>query len=98
MLWLCLNFTNLPIELRESRPAECSAVTDRIRSRRLLIAVSPAAATRGILVGQDATTALVRVPDLKLLDRSLTQEKAALKALAAWALQFSSEVTFDDVR
>lgn len=98
MLWLALYFAHLPIELRGPAQSEALAITDRFRSRRIIIAANAAASAQGIVVGQDATTALVRDPNLKLIERSPAGERRALRALAAWGLQFSSEITLDESR
>ena len=95
MLWMCLYFPELPLELREPRDIGCVAITDRIGSRRVLIACNEASREAGLHRGQDATTALAHCPTLRLLDRSRTQEHAALHALAGWAEQFSSKVCMD---
>lgn len=98
MLWLCLYFANLPIELRGEQLATPVAVTDRLKSRRIIIAANSPAIASGVIVGQEATRALIREPELKLLERAPASERRALKALASWVLQFSSEVTLDEAR
>lgn len=98
MLWLCLYFANLAIELRGPEEDLPIAVTDRRQSRRIVIAANSHSRNLGIVVGQDATTALAREPSLRLLDRALPSERRALKSLAAWGLQFSSDVTIDEAR
>jgi protein ImuB len=95
MLWLCLHFPDFPLELRELAESGCVAIADRQGSRRVLIACSEASQKRGLHRGMDATTALAQVPSLKLIERSKSQERAAIKALAAWAEQFSSVVYVD---
>jgi protein ImuB len=95
MLWLCLHFPDFPLELREPRESGCVAIADRRGPRRLLIACSEGSLRQGLQRGMDATTALAQVPTLKLIERSKSQERAALKALAAWAEQFSSAVYVD---
>ena len=95
MLWLCLYFSELPLELREPRDIGCVAITDRVGSRRVLIACNEASREAGLHRGLDATTALAQRPTLKLIDRSRAQEQASLHALAGWAEQFSSKVCMD---
>ncbi|MFO1469264.1 MAG: DNA polymerase Y family protein [Steroidobacteraceae bacterium] len=98
MLWLCLRLPHLAIELREPAPAGPAAVTDRRGARRVLIACNQAARELGVFHELDATVALAREPQLKLLERSRTGEAQALRALAGWAEQFSSQVSFDALR
>src|SRR5690349_18067967 len=98
MLWLCLHFPDFPLELQEPAAAGCLAVVDKHGSRRWIIACHEASKEAGLHRGQDATTALSLVPQLKLLERSRAREVAAMKALAAWAEQFSSFITFDTER
>src|SRR5580693_3097921 len=80
MLWLCLRFANLAVELRP-RELEKLAVTDRIRARRIVIAANEAAHASGIHPGMEATRALLKEPELRLLERSKPDERRALHAL-----------------
>ncbi len=98
MLWLCLFFPRLPIELRQPFDQGAVAITDRAASRRFLIACNPAASRKGLKPGLDATLALAREPDLRLIERSRPQEVVALQGLATWADEFSSEVCSDAER
>jgi len=98
MLWLCLHFSSLSIELREPRDQFPTAVVDRQNSRRHVIACNKAARQAGIHPHMDASTALTLMPSLKLVDRSRSQERKALQALASWSEQFSSFVTLDAQR
>jgi protein ImuB len=97
VLWLCLRFTYLPIELRP-REVEMFAVTDRMRARRVVIAANEAARQAGIEAGMDATRALLKQPELRLIERSKSEERRALRALADWSLQFSSTVHLNSAR
>lgn len=95
MLWLCLHFPDFPLELQEPADEGCLAVVDKHGSRRWIIACNEDSKEAGLHRGLDATTALSLVPQLKLMDRSRSREVTAMKALAAWAEQFSSFITFD---
>jgi protein ImuB len=97
VLWLCLRFAHLPVELRP-RELEKLAVTDRIRARRVVIAANEAARAIGIHPGMEATRALLKEPELRLVERSKSDERRALHALADWALQFSSTVHVEPTR
>lgn len=102
MLWLCLYMPQLPLQCRYPRlqgPA-CSsgvpsAVVESVGTRRLLVACDDLCARYGIARGLDATSALARYPGLQLLPRSKREELAGLEALAGWATQFSSSISFD---
>jgi len=98
MLWLGIHFNALAIELREPRDLDATAVIDRHGSRRWILACNNAARQAGIHPHMEATTALVLMPSLKLTDRSRSQERRALQALASWSEQFSSFVTLDAQR
>jgi protein ImuB len=91
MLWLCLRFPHLPIELRPPE-TEKIAITDRSGARRVIIAANEVARATGIHCGMQATHALLREPELRLIDRCRADERRALRAAADWALQFSSTV------
>ena len=97
MLWLCLRFAHLSVELRPRAP-EKLAVTDRIRARRIVIAANEAARASGIRPGMEATRALLKEPELRLVERSKSDERRALHALADWALQFSSTIHVEPTR
>ncbi|MDB6009946.1 MAG: polymerase family protein [Gammaproteobacteria bacterium] len=91
MLWLCLRFLHLPVEL-QAPDAGKLAITDRAGARRVIIAANEAARLAGIHVGMQAPHALLREPELRLVDRCKADERRALRALADWSLQFSSTV------
>ena len=98
MLWLCIHFPNLAIELREPRDTGAAVVFDHHGSRRHVIACNQPAQQHAISTGMDVAAALVRSPQLKAIKRSRSQEKQALQALAGWSEQFSSFVTLDSQR
>ncbi len=98
MLWLCLHLPHLAIELRQPAPEGFAAITDRHGARRVLIACNESARAQGVFKNLDATVALAREPQLQLIERSRSAETQALKALAGWAGQFSSQVSFDAAR
>jgi protein ImuB len=95
MLWMAVRFEHFPVELRQPRDTGKLAITDRVGARRLVIASNEAARDAGIVVGMPATTALLKEPELRLVDRSKSAERRALRALADWALQFSGVVCLD---
>jgi len=98
VLWLALYFPHFALELRQPCENSVAAVTEKKGSRRWLVACNTASREAGLHRGLDATTALARVPALKLLERSKSSERNAMKAIAAWAEQYSSAVCFDAER
>jgi len=98
MLYLCLSLPQLPLEARQPASDEPVAVTDRRGSKRWLIACNHPAFDVGLRPGLNATTALTLRPDLRLAERSRSQELEALKSLAAWSEQFSGWVSYDAER
>jgi protein ImuB len=97
VLWLCLRFPYLPIELR-APDLDKVAVTDRAGARRVIIAANEQARSAGIHPGMQVPHALLREPELRLMDRSRADERRALRALADWSLQFSSTVHLEPAR
>jgi protein ImuB len=95
MLWAALRFPHFAIEIRAPRDEEPAAVCERSRSQRILIASNEAARDRGILAGLTAPQALLKEPNLRLIERAKSDEKRSLRALADWALQFSSTIHQD---
>lgn len=98
MLWLCIRFPQLAIELRQPRELGRFAVAESRGPRRVIIACNEGARLAGIKAGMTVPQALVRDPELRLLDRAKSEERRALHALADWALQFSSEICADPMR
>jgi protein ImuB len=98
MLWLCLSLPQLAVELLQPAPDGFAAITDRRGARRILIACNEAARDQGVFNGIDATVALAREPRLRLIERAKSAELKAIKALAGWAEEFSSHVSFDTAR
>ena len=98
MLWLCLSLPQLAVELPQPAPDGFAAVTDGAGARRVLIACNEAARAQGVFNGIDATVALAREPRLRLIERAKSAELKAIKALAGWAEEFSSHVSFDAAR
>jgi protein ImuB len=94
---LCLRFPYLPIELRAPE-LDMVAVTDRAGSRRVVIAANEPARSADIHAGMQVPHALLREPGLRLIDRSRADERRALRALADWAMQFSSTVHLEPAR
>src|ERR1700757_3685193 len=95
MLTLCLFLPQLPLEARQPAPDDLVAVVEHQGASRFLIACSEACHVVGLRPGMSATAATTLKPSLRLLERSLRDEHAALESVATWAEQFSSWVCFD---
>ena len=94
MLWLCLYFPRLGLEIfTRGRQLNDALVVcaGRGRERRVLHA-SDTALRYGIAPGLRASAALALVSPLQIVSRDEHAERAALHNLAAWAGQFSSLV------
>ena len=98
MLWLCLHLPHFAMELRQPAPAGPAAVIERHGARRVVLACNESARELNVFPQLDVTVALAREPQLQMFDRSRSAELQALKALAGWAMQFSSHVSFDAQR
>lgn len=98
MLWLCVYFPQFPLELQQPSDDGCNVASDRHGARRFIIACNDASREAGLHCGLDVTTALARVPHLKVIERNRPRERGSMKALCAWAEQFSSLVCSDPDR
>lgn len=98
MLWIALRFPSFAIDIRVPREECPLAVCERVRSQRRIIATNEAAGQRGVHVGLVVAAALLKEPSLKIIERTKADERRALRALADWALQFSSTILHDAER
>lgn len=98
MLWICLHLPHLAVELRSTGDAFPLAVTEGNGSRRCVIACNKHARASGIAAGMDAPSSLMREPALQLIDRSKSDERRAMNAIAGWAQQFTGDVCLDTAR
>ncbi len=93
MLWACLLFPSLPLDVfaRASAPVDAArpfAVGSGGRSPRV-IAANAAATAAGIRPGQLVSAALALAPELALRDRDPGAEARALVRLATWTATFT---------
>lgn len=95
MLWMAIWLHALASDIDPAKDAGPRAVVDRRGARRIVIAHNYPAAECDIEVGMDAAAAKLRQPELQLVQRTEAQERRAVRDLADWALQFSSDVIFD---
>ncbi|MCC5858139.1 MAG: DNA polymerase Y family protein [Ectothiorhodospiraceae bacterium] len=91
MLWLALHLPHLPLEVhcRGTDTDQALAVIDGGR----ILAVNSAAAGAGVHPGLGLAAARSLAPSLMLLERHPAGEARALRQLADWALQFTSQVS-----
>jgi protein ImuB len=97
MLWACLLFPSLPLDvfaraLPSDDAARPFAVTSGGHYPRV-VAANAAAQAAGIAAPQLVSAALALAPDLSLRERDPQHEAAALAAIATWATQFTPLVS-----
>ncbi|NNJ65206.1 MAG: DNA polymerase Y family protein [Xanthomonadales bacterium] len=101
MLWLAIRFPHLPLNLftrgQSSRNMPV-AVGDTIERRERIIDCNPAALSGGVKPGMPLTAALGILSDLQIVERDPTAEQQALRRLAAWCYQYSSQVSIPEDR
>lgn len=95
MLWLCLHFPQLPLEIHSRAQATPSpwAVTQGKGTRQTILLCNAAAAALGIRPGMPPGAAFALSDALQLRPRNEAAEQQALASLAAWAGQFTSLVS-----
>ena len=99
MLWLCLHLPELPLEIH-TRGGRChvpQAVRTADKDPRLEIC-NAAARHTGLRSGMKVSAACALVNDLELYERNPRRQRAALEGLAAWAGQFTSQVSLEPER
>lgn len=84
--YLAIHFPYLATDGLGSGPL---ALWSTSRGRRVLTAVNPEAAVRGVSIGQSVADALTRIPNLRILPDTLEHRPARLSRLARWALAFT---------
>ncbi len=95
MLWLCLHFPHLALEVftRGSSSPELTVVCAGRQNRPLVFCCNARARKAGIGPGMSVPAAQALAPNLKLYVRDEKAEADALAGLAAWAGQFTSWVS-----
>jgi protein ImuB len=97
MLWLCLQVPQLPLEVFSRAQADTSttpwAVAAGKGNRQTVLVCNETAAAAGIRPGMRAAGAYALAGNLRLHPRDGAAEARALEALAAWAGQFTSNVS-----
>ena len=96
MLWCALHLPDLALQVftRGSGDAAPLAILGPRPGQRVL-AANPAAIARGVAAGLRPAGALALAPDLRLCERDLHLELAALSELACWAGRFTPALSLD---
>ncbi len=95
MLWLCLYFPQLPLEIFSRVEATASPwiITEGKGARQTIFLCNALAASLGIRPGMSPGAAYALTATLRVRARDAAAERQALAALAAWAGQFTSLVS-----
>ncbi len=92
MRWLAICIPDFALQLALRGSADAAPLLALSHQGRLL-AVSPAAQQAGLEPGLSCSTALALAPHLQQLDYDPLAEDRSLRALAAWALQFTPRLS-----
>ena len=95
MLWLGFYFPQLPLAVFAGEKDLPLAVTRREKGRDLIDRCNALAQAQGIHAGMPLNTALSLLADLQVRERDKELEQQMLEALAGWAWQYSSRISFD---
>ncbi len=97
MLWLFLHLPQLPLEIFTRGMAACGpAVTAEGGRQRARVCVANCAAEKlGVHPGLSVAAAQAVAGELRVFQRDPQKEAAALASLAAWAGQFTSNVSLE---
>ncbi|MGD8851484.1 MAG: DNA polymerase Y family protein [Gammaproteobacteria bacterium] len=92
--WLCIRIPQLALEVfsRSGSEQKPLAVCDEGRPARILLC-NPPARRKGICPGIPVAAARALAQDLSVCARDYNAERTSLRSLAAWAYQFSSQVS-----
>lgn len=94
MLWLGLHFPSLPLAVFERGAMQPGplAVIAASRGSATIVTCNADACRRGLRAGMTTAAAWALVPNLAVVARDESAERAALQRIAAWALQFTAVV------
>ena len=101
--WLALHFPHLALDQHKRGLDQESqdipyAISDRLAGRQCIIDRNPVAKHAGIRIGMPVAAALSLLDSLQVSERDQRAEQAALKRLAGWCYQYSSQVCIDSQR
>ncbi|MCW8125648.1 Y-family DNA polymerase [Microbulbifer halophilus] len=94
MLWLCLQFPKLPLEVltRAQRDGD-RKTAQAVVEEQLIVDANRPAAERGVETGLTIATACALCADLQLLQRDTRREEQQLQQLAQWGYSFTPVVS-----
>ena len=94
-LWLALECVDLPLLARGADPSGVAprAVVDEVNGALVVCAANAAARDHGVHDGVPLAAAYALIPELDTCERDLHKEQRWLERLAAWCLQFTSDVS-----
>ncbi|HEX8013420.1 MAG TPA: DNA polymerase Y family protein [Casimicrobiaceae bacterium] len=96
MLWICLHFPDLPLDVFARGAARGSpAVVSSASHRPDVVVANAAAKKRGIVPGLSIASALALDPELAIHLRDEESESAALRSIALWAGQWTPTVSIE---
>ncbi|MDX2428743.1 MAG: DNA polymerase Y family protein [Xanthomonadales bacterium] len=98
--WLALHFPHLALDqhnrgLDQENQDKSQAISDRLAGRQCIVDFNQAAEHAGICIGMPVAAALSLLDSLQVSVRDPRTEQAALKRLAGWCYQYSSQVCID---
>lgn len=101
--WLTLHFPHLALDqhnrgLDQENLDIPQAISDKLAGRQCIIDQNPAAEQAGIRIGMPVGAALSLLDSLQVSERDQRAEQAALKRLAGWCYQYSSQICIDAQR
>lgn len=92
MLWLCLHFPHLALEVFSPETDNPYAVSSGSERERWIYVCNTAAKALGVLPGMQLGAAHA-LADISILERDESMEIAALERLAAWSGQYTSIIS-----
>ena len=95
MLWLALYFPTLALDLLGDGGGMPLAIVETRHGRSAVCLANPAARRRGVQPGLGAGGARALCAELRLRERDPQGETEALQRLAAWACQFTSQLSVE---
>ena len=94
MLWTCLHFPDLSLQLLQRGAAVPGPlVISSGGNQPVVLSCNPPARDRGVTPGMKMSAAIALAPDLAERTRDATAERHALERIAAWASQFTPTVS-----
>lgn len=95
MLWTCLRLPDFSLQLLSRGADACDTplIVSSGGNRPEVLSCNPAARSRGIQPGMTVSAAVALAPELIEHPRDEAAEQRALRAIAAWAGQFTSQIS-----